>query len=67
MKGCLQHTNSRWDTDYFFSMDIDGVLENSGACNLILCVIFVILLFVLLLLFSIMFQWILYRTCGVAS
>jgi hypothetical protein len=21
MKGCLQHTNSRWDTDYFFSMD----------------------------------------------
>jgi hypothetical protein len=21
MKGCLEHTNSRWDTDYFFSMD----------------------------------------------
>jgi len=21
MKGCLQHINSRWDTDYFFSMD----------------------------------------------
>ena len=30
MKGCLQHTNSLWDTDYFFSMDkkdFDELLE----------------------------------------
>ena len=31
MKGCLQHINSRWDTDYFFSMDkndFDELVKN---------------------------------------
>jgi hypothetical protein len=31
MKGCLQYINSRWDTDYFFSMDkkdFDELVKN---------------------------------------